>query len=83
MHFNNITRLYGSIYARLPCKPGKKAACLREGDYEAGHAITHVQTHVQSTVIYGMDDRVITLFDWQKVPLGLLSAMQRFVYSCK
>ena len=50
MHFNNITRLYGSIYARLPCKPGKKAACLREGDYEAGHAITHVQTHVQSTV---------------------------------
>ena len=50
MHFNNITRLYGSIYARLPCKPGKKVACLREGDYEAGHAITHVQTHVQSTV---------------------------------
>ena len=48
MHFNNITRLYGSIYARLPCKPGKKAACLREGDYEAGQAITHVQTHVQS-----------------------------------
>ena len=47
---NNITRLYGSIYARLLCKPGKKAACLREGDYEAGHAITHVQTHVQSTV---------------------------------
>ena len=51
MHFNNITRLYGSIYARLPCKPGKKATCLREGDYEAGHAITHVQTHVQSTVL--------------------------------
>ena len=50
MHFNNIIRLYGSIYARLPCKPGKKAACLREGDYEAGHAITHVQMHVQSTV---------------------------------
>ena len=43
--------MYGSIYARLPCKPGKKAACLREGDYEAGHAIMHVQTHVQSTVL--------------------------------
>ena len=33
------------------CKHGKKAACLREGDYEAGHAITHVQTHVQSRAI--------------------------------
>ena len=54
MHFNNITRLYGSIYTRLPCKLGKKAACLREGDYEAGHAITHVQMHVQSTVSIGM-----------------------------
>ena len=32
---------------RLPCKPGKKAACLCEGDYSA---IMHVQTHVQSTV---------------------------------
>ena len=50
MCFNNVTRLYDSIYLRLPCEPGKKAACLREGDYEAGHAITHVQTHVQSTV---------------------------------
>ena len=50
MHFNNITRLYDSMYARLPCKPGKKAACLREGDYEAGHAITHVQTHVWNAV---------------------------------
>ena len=45
-----ITRLYGFIYAKPPCKPGKKAACLHEGGYEAGHAIKHVQTHVQSTV---------------------------------
>ena len=43
----SITRLFTPEYL---CKPGKKAACLREGDYEAGHAITHVQTHVQSTV---------------------------------
>ena len=51
VYFNNITRWYGSIYARLHCKPGKKAACLREGDYEPGHVIAHVQTHVQSTVL--------------------------------
>ena len=51
-----VNRLYGSIYARLPCKPGKKAACLREGDYEAGHAITHVQTHARADQLYRMND---------------------------
>ena len=31
--------------------PGKKLGVLREGDYVAGHAITRVQMHVQSTII--------------------------------
>ena len=44
------------------CKPGKKSACLREGDYEAGYAITHVhwQTHVQSTVAIAGNYETIT-----------------------
>ena len=49
--FRNVTRLYDSIYIRLPCKPGKKLGVLREGGYAAGHTIARVQTHVQSTVI--------------------------------
>ena len=47
MYFNT---LYDSIYIRLPCEPIKKAACLREGDYAVGHAIVHVQMHMQLTV---------------------------------
>ena len=39
-----------SVWFYLRQTTFKKAACLREGDYEAGHVITHVQTHVQSTV---------------------------------
>ena len=45
----NYMILFKSV--RLSCEAGKKAACLREleGDYAAGHAITHL-THVPSTV---------------------------------
>ena len=45
-----VTRFYDSIYVGLPCEPGRKAVCLRECDYEAGHTIPNVQTHMQSTV---------------------------------
>ena len=38
MQVNSVFKQY--YYVRLPCEPGKKAACLHEGDYAAGHAIT-------------------------------------------
>ena len=48
VYFNYVTKLCDSIYVRLLCESGKKAACLHEGDYAVSRAITHAQMDVQS-----------------------------------
>ena len=49
--FNHVTRLYDLIFINLPCEPGKKGACPYDWITQQITQCTHVQTHMQSTVV--------------------------------